>query len=84
MLEYLTFSVTKRLPRPYGEYNDHVLHAFLAYMEDELNRQQARTKRGRLAKPKTYSDAIETGDDLVDRWERDIAAGRVPDLRRKR
>jgi|TARA_R110000824_G_scaffold102862_1_gene244672 hypothetical protein len=92
VLGYLYFKKTGRLPRPYGDFVPEHLHAVLAGdLEDaiilNLQRRQYETITptgfsGKLPSDLT-SEPIETGDTLVDKWEREFAEGRVPDLEEK-
>jgi hypothetical protein len=49
-------------------------HMALRGLEDDEAKQVQRQAR------RKYRQAESTGDPLVDEWEREIAAGRVPDL----
>ena len=92
VLGYLYFKKTGSLHKPYGDFTSEHLHAILAGdLEDAiiLNLQRRQYEAvdprsgfsGKL--PDDPSEPIETGDVLVDKWEREFAEGRAPDLEEK-
>jgi hypothetical protein len=48
--------------------------------EDQSIKEQQELSRQLRAVLTALGDPVETGDELIDQWERDLEEGRVPDL----
>jgi hypothetical protein len=78
--------------RPAHDFDDYDPTSLAALLTDKILRGAAKEAQGTapsrqrwgpprtLTGPKGYDQAIVTGDPVVDEWEREIAAGRVPNI----
>lgn len=70
----------------FEEFTPAELSAFLIGIDTEVEESSELKGSGRwgpprkIKLPKKWNEPIKTGDNLVDKWEREIAAGRTPDL----
>ena len=88
VMEHVWLSKCDKPARSFEEYDPLSLAVLLSgelgRAIEERNPPKTRKSVGRwgpptLSGPKSYDGAIRTGDPIADEWERDIAAGKIPD-----
>ena len=88
-MRYLWFKKTGQPPLPFDEFRPGELAAFLVGIDKVLEEEPAPAvglsprrwgPPRKLKQPKDWTEPVKTGDPLIDKWERELAAGRTPDL----
>ena len=89
-MRYLWYKRTGQPPIPFDEFRPGELAAFLVGIDKILEAPSGLSSKGlsskswgpprTLKQPTRWDEAVETGDPLIDKWEREIAEGRIPDL----
>lgn len=86
LLRWIWFKRCGKPPIPFDEFTPSELTAFLVGMEEEATATAELQGSGRwgpprqIKLPKNWNEPVKTGDNLVDKWEREIAQGLTPDL----
>ena len=86
MMKWIWFKRCGKPPIAFDEFTPSELAAFLIGIEAEMENAPTLQGGGRwgpprkIEIPKDPTEPVKTGDNLVDKWEREIAAGRMPDL----
>jgi hypothetical protein len=77
-LDFIFVLRLNALPRPIDEYDSLSLQALLLHKDDALK--EGDRIAAEFKKHVKEEEPIETGDPLIDKWEREFAAGEDPDL----
>lgn len=79
ILASLHWARTGRMPEPLEDYPPLVLRAVWDHLPEAVAIREAREAAERAQRAEAeYDRPRETGDPEIDRWEREIAAGRTP------
>ena len=83
-LRWLYYKKTGSCPIEFGEFHPAEMTAFFVGIDQKFDKEDNSTGLSSwprvLKAPSKWEEAVETGDDLIDKWEREIAAGLDPDL----
>jgi len=82
-LRWLYYKKTGRCPLEFEDFLPAEVAPFFVGIDDKLDKEADKVVSSwpRVLKaPSKWDEAVETGDELIDKWEREIAAGRDPDL----
>lgn len=87
IVRYVWYKRTGSPPLEYDEFRPAEIPAFLMGIDSALEEEDksAYTKRRwgpprNIKLPSQWNEAVSTGDPLIDKWEREIAAGKTPNL----
>ncbi len=84
-MRYIWYKRTGQPPIPFDDFRPSEVPAFLVgidrlFESPQLSYNKRWGPPRRLKSPSDWGEAVETGDPLIDKWEREIAEGRTPDL----